>query len=288
MPAGRDAALLREYAFSDEDFHRVRRLVQERIGIALADSKRELVYGRLSRRLRALGLQGFESYLQLVEGGDPHELQQFCNAITTNLTAFFRERHHFSFLADQLFPALIRNNSDSRRIRIWSAGCSSGEEPYSMAMVALEALGQHLRSWDIRILATDIDTGMLREASQGTYAGERLEKLDSPRLLRWFERTGTGKEYRVAEELRRLIVFKPLNLVGLWPMRGPFDVIFCRNVVIYFDRDTQRQIFIRMARLQEEGCHLFLGHSESLLDVSTQYRLVGQTVYRRRPDATRR
>lgn len=288
MPAGRDAALLREYDFSDEDFQRVRRLVQDRIGIALADSKRELVYGRLSRRLRALGLRDFDSYLELVESGEPHELQQFCNAITTNLTAFFRERHHFSFLAEQLFPALERSNCDSRRIRIWSAGCSSGEEPYSIAMAALETLG-HLRGWDMRILATDIDTGMLREARQGIYGGERLEKLDSARLLRWFEPAGQGQQrYRVCEELRRLVVFKPLNLVGLWPMRGPFDVIFCRNVVIYFDRDTQRQIFSRMARLQDAGSHLFLGHSESLLDVSTQYRLVGHTVYRRRADGSGR
>jgi chemotaxis protein methyltransferase CheR len=287
MPAGRDAALPREYPFSDEAFQRVRRLVQERIGIALADSKRELVYGRLSRRLRALGLRGFDSYLQLVENGDPHELQQFCNAITTNLTAFFRERHHFSFLAEQLFPALERDNADSRRIRIWSAGCSSGEEPYSIAMVALETLG-HLRGWDIRILATDIDTGMLRQARRGIYGGERLEKLDGARLLRWFEPVEAQQQYRVCEELRRLVVVKPLNLVGLWPMRGPFDIIFCRNVVIYFDRATQRQIFTRMARLQTVGDHLFLGHSESLLEVSTQYRLVGQTVYRRRPDGSDR
>jgi chemotaxis protein methyltransferase CheR len=287
MPAGRDAALLREYPFSDEDFQRVRRLVQDRLGISLTDSKRELVYGRLSRRLRALGLRGFEGYLQLVESGDPLELQQFCNAITTNLTAFFRERHHFSFLAEQLFPSLERDNADCRRIRIWSAGCSSGEEPYSIAMVVLETLG-HLRGWDIRILATDIDTGMLRQARRGAYSGERLEKLDGARLLRWFEPLEAQQQYRVCEELRRLVVFKPLNLVGLWPMRGPFDIIFCRNVVIYFDRDTQRQIFSRMARLQNVGDHMFLGHSESLLEVSTQYRLVGQTVYRRRPDGSGR
>jgi chemotaxis protein methyltransferase CheR len=287
MPAGRDAVQLREYAFSDADFQRVRRLVQDRIGIALTESKRELVYGRLSRRLRALGLQGFDGYLQLVESGDPHELQQFCNAITTNLTAFFREQHHFRFLAEQLFPALGRNNADSRRIRIWSAGCSSGEEPYSIAMVALETLG-HLRGWDIRILATDIDTGMLRHARRGIYDGDRLERLDGARLLRWFEPTLAAHQYRACEQLRSLIVFKPLNLVGLWPMRGTFDVIFCRNVVIYFDRETQRQIFSRMARLQNAGDHLILGHSESLLDVSTQYRLAGQTIYRRRPDGSGR
>ncbi len=283
MPVGQDTALLREYAFSDRDFQRVRELVQERIGIALADCKRELVYARLSRRLRSLGLSGFHDYLQLLESGDPHELQQFCNAITTNLTAFFRERHHFQSLAGQLLPALERNNGDSRRIRLWAAGCSSGEEAYSLAMAVLETLG-HLRGWNIRILATDIDTSMLRQAQRGIYASERLEKLEGGRLLRWFEPVGTGDEYRVCEEVRHLVVFKPLNLVDLWPMRGPFDIIFFRNVVIYFDRDTQRQIVSRMARLQNTGDHLFLGHSETLLDVSNQYRLVGQTIYRRRSD----
>ena len=287
MSAGPEAALLREYPFSDEDFQRVRRLVQERIGIWLSDSKRELVYGRLSRRLRALGLDGFAAYLELLQSGDPEELQQFCNAITTNLTAFFRERHHFELLASQLLPALERNNADSRRIRIWSAGCSSGEEPYSIAMVTLETLG-HLRGWDVRILATDIDTSVLRHARRAVYGGERLEKLDSERLLRWFEPVGDGRQFRVCQELRGLVTFRGLNLVGPWPMRGPFDLIFCRNVVIYFERDTQREIVCRMARLQQTGDYLFLGHSESLLDVSTQYRLVGQTVYRRRPDGSAR
>jgi chemotaxis protein methyltransferase CheR len=285
MPPGSDAALLREYAFSDGDFQRVRSLVQERIGIWLSDAKRELVYGRLSRRLRVLGLSSFSQYLDLLEGGDIEELQQFCNAITTNLTAFFRERHHFKFLAEQLLPALERNNADARRIRIWSAGCSTGEEPYSIAMVALETLG-HLRDWDIRILATDVDTSVLRHARLGIYSGERLEKLDGERLLRWFERVGDSSHYRVCDELRNLVTFKGLNLVGQWPMRGPFDVIFCRNVVIYFDRDTQRQIVCRMANLQNTGDYLVLGHSESLLDVSTQYRLVGQTIYRRRADGS--
>lgn len=281
MSAGPQSALLREYPFSDEDFQCVRRLVQERIGIWLSDAKRELVYGRLSRRLRALGLHGFGEYLQLLQSGEGDELQQFCNAITTNLTAFFRERHHFQVLTESLLPALARNNADSRRIRIWSAGCSTGEEPYSIAMVLLETLG-NLRGWDIRILATDVDTAVLRHARHGVYAGERLEKLEGERLLRWFEPTADGSHHRVCAELRSLVFFKTLNLVGAWPMRGPFDVIFCRNVVIYFDRQTQRRIIGRMATLQQPGDYLFLGHSESLLEVSTDYRLVGQTIYRRR------
>ncbi|HTT05572.1 MAG TPA: protein-glutamate O-methyltransferase CheR [Steroidobacteraceae bacterium] len=285
MAAGVDHALLREYAFSDEDFQQIRRLVKERIGIHLAAGKRELVYGRISRRLRALGLSGFGEYLQRLEQGDVEELQQFCNAITTNLTAFFREAHHFRFLARELLPALQRDNADTRRLRIWSAGCSSGEEPWSIAMVMLETLGA-LRQWDLRILATDVDTGMLRQARRAVYVGERLEKVEGERLLRWFEPGTEPRQYRVCEELRRLVSFKALNLVGPWPMRGPFDVIFCRNVLMYFSRETQREIVRRMASLQRTGDYLILGHSESLLDVSNQYRLAGQTVYRRRPDGS--
>ncbi|HWG77532.1 MAG TPA: protein-glutamate O-methyltransferase CheR [Steroidobacteraceae bacterium] len=287
MAAGVDHALLREYAFSDEDFQQIRRLVKERIGIHLTAGKRELVYGRISRRLRALGLAGFGDYLQRLEGGDVEELQQFCNAITTNLTAFFREAHHFRFLARELLPALARDNADTRRLRIWSAGCSSGEEPWSIAMVMLETLSS-LHQWDMRILATDVDTGMLRHARRGLYTGERLEKVASERLLRWFEPGAEAHQYRVCEELRALVSFKALNLVGPWPMRGPFDVIFCRNVLMYFSRDTQREIVRRMACLQRTGDYLILGHSESLLDVSTQYRLAGQTVYRRRSDGSAR
>lgn len=283
MAAGSDTALLREYAFSDEDFEQIRRLVQERIGIHLAPCKRELVYGRISRRLRALGLPGFREYLRRLEQGDAEELQQFCNAITTNLTAFFREEHHFRFLARELLPALERDNADTRRLRIWSAGCSSGEEAWSIAMVVLETLGA-LRQWNMRILATDVDTTMLRQARRGLYGGERLEKMDSERLLRWFEPSAEAHGYRVSGELRQLVSFKALNLVAPWPMRGPFDVIFCRNVLMYFQRDTQREIVARMAALQRTGDYLILGHSESLLDVSTQYRLTGQTIYRRRAD----
>jgi len=284
MAAGSDTALLREYAFSDEDFQQIRRLVRERIGIHLADSKRELVYGRLVRRLRALGSTGFSDYLRRLAEGDTEELQHFCNAITTNLTAFFREEHHFNFLARELLPALGRDNADDRRLRIWSAGCSSGEEAYSIGMVLLETLGG-LRQWDMRILATDVDTRMLQQARRGVYPGEKLERLASARLLRWFEPTTTEHHYRVCEGLRELVSFRALNLVGPWPMSGPFDVIFCRNVLIYFSRDTQREIVGRMAALQRTGDYLILGHSESLLDVSQQYRLAGQTIYRRRPDA---
>jgi chemotaxis protein methyltransferase CheR len=275
----RQAVAPREYGFSDGAFQRVRRLVRAELGISLAESKRELVYRRLSRRLRALKLIDFDSYLQLIEQRDPGELQNFCNALTTNLTAFFREPHHFEFL-EQLLPAIERNNAATRRIRIWSAGCSSGEEAYSAAMVALERL-RHLRSWSIRILATDIDSNVLEHARRGIYNGDALEKVDAARLVRWFHRVGRSPQYRVCQEARQLIAFRHLNLIDPWPMAGPFDVILCRNVIIYFDRATQRDVIERMSQLQRPGDHLILGYSESLLDVSTRYRLIGHAIHGR-------
>lgn len=280
MAAAADSALLREYELSDDDFQRIRSLVRARLGIALAESKRELVYGRLSRRLRALKLQNFTRYLQRIESGDEEELQHFCNAITTHLTSFFRESHHFEFLARQLLPALERSNANTRRMRFWSAGCSTGEEPYSIAMVVLENM-RHLRDWDIRILATDIDTNVLSHARAGIYSGERLQKVEQGRVQLWFEPVQDARHLQVREELKRLVCFKTLNLMDDWPMTGPIDAIFCRNVVIYFDRETQRQIVARMAALQRPGDHLILGHSESLLQVSSQYRLVRDTIHRR-------
>jgi chemotaxis protein methyltransferase CheR len=280
MAAAADTALLREYELSDDDFQRIRGLVRARLGIALAESKRELVYGRLSRRLRALKLQNFTRYLQRIESGDEEELQHFCNAITTHLTSFFREVHHFEFLAQRLLPALERSNGNTRRMRFWSAGCSTGEEPYSIAMVLLENMC-HLRGWDIRILATDIDTNVLSHARAGLYSAERVQKVGQSRVLRWFEPAQDARHFQVREELKRLVCFKPLNLMDDWPMTGPIDAIFCRNVVIYFDRETQRQIVTRMAALQRPGDHLILGHSESLLQVSSQYQLVRDTIHRR-------
>jgi chemotaxis protein methyltransferase CheR len=271
----------REYEFSDRDFQRVRRMVYQQTGIALSESKRQLVYGRLSRRLRALQLREFDTYLSRVEGGDAEELQHFRNAITTNLTSFFRENHHFEFLANQLMPHLEFQNRASRRIRIWSAGCSTGEEPYSIAMVLLESAAHLTRSWDVRILATDIDTNVLEHATRGIYNSDRVEKMDSSRLLRWFDRVPGEEHFRVGDAVKRLVTFRELNLISDWPMKGPFDVIFCRNVVIYFDRETQRQIVGRMEELQRPGDYLILGHSESLLDISTRYRLVGNTIHRR-------
>jgi len=272
---------LREFDFGNDDFEALRRLVKQLTGINLSDQKRELVYGRLARRLRALQLQSFAQYRDLLAQDGGKEIAQFCNAITTNLTAFFREPHHFDYLRDQVL-APMANSGAARRLRIWSAGCSTGEEPYSLAMTILEALPD-VRRWDVRILATDLDSDVLERGRRGVYTEERLKNLTLQRRTRFFRerREREGLCYEVAPELKSLITFKQLNLMHALPMRGPLDAIFCRNVVIYFDKDTQRDLFSRVAQLQSSGNLLFLGHSESLFKVSEQYALIGKTVYRR-------
>jgi chemotaxis protein methyltransferase CheR len=269
----------REYAFTDADFRKVRELVRELIGISLSESKRELVYGRLVRRVRQLGLSSFHEYLGCLERGGGGELEQLCNAITTNLTAFFRERHHFEELARTILPSIMRRNAATRRVRIWSAGCSTGEEPYSIAMTVRQTLGE-LAGWDLRILATDVDSSALAHAAAGLYDPGRFERVEPACRDRWFARDPAGR-YEARAELKQLISFRRLNLMEAWPMRGPFDIIFCRNVIIYFEKDSQRDIIGRMAPLQKGGDHLILGHSESLLGVSDQYALSGRTIHRR-------
>jgi chemotaxis protein methyltransferase CheR len=272
---------LREFEFGTEDFEALRKLVKQITGINLSDQKRELVYGRLARRLRALQLQSFAEYRDVLARDGGQEIAQFCNAITTNLTAFFREPHHFEYLREQLL-APMANSGAARRLRIWSAGCSTGEEPYSLAMTILEALPD-IRRWDVRILATDLDSDVLERGRRGIYTEERLKNLTLQRRSRFFQerRDREGLSYEATAELKSLITFKQLNLMHLLPMRGPLDAIFCRNVVIYFDKDTQRELFSRVAQLQASGNLLFLGHSESLFKVSEQYALIGKTVYRR-------
>jgi chemotaxis protein methyltransferase CheR len=272
---------MREFAFGDEDFEALRRLVKELTGINLTDQKRELVYGRLSRRLRALNLTTFREYRQLLqEDGD--ELVNFCNALTTNLTSFFRENHHFEYLREHVLLKRAKDAGATRRIRIWSSACSTGEEPYSIAMTVHETV-EDLRRWDIRVLATDLDSDVLNRAQRGLYGADRVQGFDARRLERFFTPTEDKRatSYQVNPEVAELITFKQLNLMHELPMKGPLDVIFCRNVVIYFDKDTQRKLFARMAKLQRPGDLLFLGHSESLFKVSDDYALIGKTVYRR-------
>jgi chemotaxis protein methyltransferase CheR len=273
----------REFAFGNEDFEALRKLVKEITGINLSDQKRELVYGRLARRLRALQLRTFAEYRDLLASDGGREIGELCNAITTNLTSFFRESHHFDYLREQVLqPLAAAKRAGQRRVRIWSAGCSTGEEAYSLAMTVIESFPE-LRAWDVKILATDLDSDVLGKAQSGIYAADRVRSIGPQRLGRFFveKRGRDGVSYEVSAELTALITFKQLNLMHPLPMKGPLDAIFCRNVVIYFDKDTQRELFSRVATLQRPGDLLFLGHSESLFKVSESYTPIGKTVYRR-------
>jgi len=272
----------REFHFGDEDFNALRALVREHTGISLSDAKRELVYGRLSRRLRVLGLESFRDYRSLLKN-DPggREIVEFCNAITTNLTSFFRESHHFDYLRDHVLRA-VSSRGPGQRVRIWSAGCSTGEEPYSIAMTVRESLSDVTRH-DLKILATDLDSDVLARGRAGVYGQDRVKGMSAQRISTFFREKIEGGQprYTVSPDLASMITFKQLNLMHELPMRGPFDVIFCRNVVIYFDKETQRGLFRRFAQLQRPGDILFLGHSESMFKVSDDYTLVGRTIYRR-------
>ncbi len=264
----------KEFNFTHRDFERVRELIYRRAGISLADSKHEMVYSRLARRLRATGINTFGQYLDTLErtqNGD--EWEAFTNALTTNLTSFFREEHHFPLLAE--YAKKTKNP-----LTVWCSASSTGEEPYSIAITLCEAYGT--MTPPVKIIATDIDTNVLATASKGVYALDRLEKMPVERAKKFFLR-GKGEQsglVRVRHELRDLIEFKPLNLLSdSWPVNGPFDVIFCRNVMIYFDKPTQGKILQRFAPLLKSGGLLFAGHSENFSYVSDAFRLRGKTVY---------
>lgn len=273
----------REFDFTKADFDSLRTLVKEQSGITLGDAKRELVYGRLSRRLRALGLSAFSDYRRLLASQEGEgEMIEFINAVTTNLTSFFRESHHFDFLRDEYLRPRLADARASRRIRIWCAAASTGEEPYSIAISVAEAIPDWER-WDIRILATDLDTNVLQTCVNGVYSEERVRGMSKSRLDRFFDVSGGKNErrYKVKSDIASMIRFRQLNLMHALPMKGPLDVIFCRNVIIYFDKDTQRSLFARISPLQRPGDVLILGHSESLLKVSDDWTLMSKTIYRK-------
>ena len=271
----------REFPFSDAEFAFIRELVEQHAAIKLPDTKRQMVYGRLVRRLRELRLGSFAEYVALLrdDAGGP-EFVNLINAVTTNLTSFFREKHHFDVLREKVIPEFVTRNSAKRSLRIWSAGCSTGEEPYSIAMTVLDCLPA---GWDLKILATDIDTKVLATASAGVYGEDRIRSLPDTLKRRGFLR-GRGEssdKVRVRPEFQQPISFKQLNLMEAWPMRGQFDFIFCRNVVIYFDKPTQQRLFDRFADQLVYGGYVFLGHSETMHNLTTRVRLLGQTVYQK-------
>ena len=272
----------REFQYTENDFKVVKNLVADQTGIHLTDAKKDLVYGRLSKRIRKLGLSSFLEYIEYVKHDHEEELINFINAITTNLTSFFRENHHFDYLGNTLLPRLLKSNEDTRKIRIWSAGCSTGEEPYSIAMTILDNL-ENLQNWDIKILATDLDTNVIQTASAGIYPIERINGIDSKLKKRWFL-NGKGQKsgfVKVSSELQDLIIFRQLNLMNKWPMKGEFDAIFCRNAVIYFDKPTQKILFDRFANILTHNGTLFIGHSETLFKVSDRFKSLGSTIYQK-------
>lgn len=269
---------VKEFDFTRADFERVRTLIYRRAGISLADSKQEMVYSRLARRLRATGIVSFGKYLDDLEAGRlGEEWESFTNALTTNLTSFFREAHHFPLLAEHANALRGREHAP---LTIWCSASSTGEEPYSIAMTLCEAFDS--LTPPVQIVATDIDTNVLATASEGMYGMERVEKMDPARLKRFFLR-GKGRNdgmVRVRPELRQLVTFRQLNLLSdSWPVSGQFDAIFCRNVMIYFDKETQRKILARFVPLMKPHALLFAGHSENFLYVSDALRLRGKTVY---------
>ena len=272
----------REFEFNKKDFEHIRDLVGARTGIVLSDHKITMVYGRLSRRLRQLRITSFRDYLKLLEDESGQELVEFTNALTTNLTSFFREPHHFEYLKNEAIPALIKRRS-SQRLRLWSAGCSTGEEPYTIGITVQEAMEHYIRNWDVRILATDLDTNVVAKGRSGIYEQERVNGIEDARLRKWFRKgrdAHTGK-VSVSEKIRDLITFKQLNLLHEWPMQGPFDIIFCRNVVIYFGKETQQELFNRYADLLADDGYLFIGHSENLHKITDRFQLIGKTIYRK-------
>ncbi len=265
----------REFHFTKKDFERVRKLIYGHAGISLNDSKQELVYSRVSRRLRATGIKTFSEYLQLLESNDEAEWEAFTNALTTNLTSFFREKHHFSVLAQQL--KILRGKHP---IVLWCSAASTGEEPYSMAMTVLDALGRDASQ--VSIVATDLDTNVLATARAGMYPVERIAKLPEDMMKRHFLR-GTGAQegmVRVRQEVRDMITFRQLNLLDdKWSVRAPVDAIFCRNVMIYFDKATQHAILKKFAPLLRSDGLLYAGHSESFHHADEYFKLRSKTVY---------
>ncbi len=270
----------REFTFTREDFDFLRKISNEHTGILVPDDKFDMFYGRLSKRIRKRGLSNFKEYCTYLENNPGEEFTEFINAVTTNLTSFFREKHHFDYLKTTLIPELLKTNNTTKSIKVWSAGCSTGEEPYSLAITLLENIPSN---WDIKILATDLDTNVLETAASGIYSKDRVEGLEQAILKRWFK-NGTGSnanKVKINKECRSLIRFKQLNLMQEWPIKNFFDFIFCRNVLIYFDRDTKEMLARRYSQLLAPGSRLFIGHSESLHQLDTGFEMIGNTIYKR-------
>jgi chemotaxis protein methyltransferase CheR len=265
-----------EFPFTDRDFKQIAAMLYADAGLALPESKATLVYSRLAKRLRALGLESFRQYCTLVsEAEGAGERRNMLAALTTNVTRFFREPHHFEHLKAEVLPRLLQSARRGGRVRLWSAGCSTGQEPYSIALTVL-SLMPDAAEFDVKILATDIDPNVLTAARRGTYSQTEVSPIPAELARRWMiPREGGALE--VGEAMRELVAFRELNLIGAWPMKGRFDAIFCRNVVIYFDEPTQHRMWGRFRGLLQPGGRLYVGHSERVTDDG--FRTAGLTTY---------
>jgi chemotaxis protein methyltransferase CheR len=258
--ADRSAPLVEgEFPFTAEDFKTISAVMHEDSGIYLPDAKATLVYSRLAKRLRALGLRTFSEYCELVTGPEGQdERRAMLAALTTNVTRFFREPHHFDHLRQNVLPPLVEAARKGARVRLWSAGCSTGQEPYTIGLTLL-GLMPDAAQFDVKILATDIDPVVVRTAREGIYSGEAVSPIPQ-QMRRWL--SPASGDWRVGEELKRLVAFRELNLLGPWPMKGRFQAIFCRNVAIYFEDAAQQRLWERFAGMLEPGGRLYVGHSE--------------------------
>ena len=275
------AAAPREFPFTERDFDKIARRLMDEAGIDMPRSKEPLVYSRLAKRIRQLGLHSFSDYIKLIDEPGAEEIEHMLVALTTNVTKFFREPHHFEDLRQNVMPMLAAKAKRGGRVRMWSAGCSSGEEPYSIALTVLDAFPE-ARNHDVKILATDINTKVIRHARAGLYPRQALSSAPRELAAQWFYESGVDA-LEAHDTLKALIAFRQLNLMGDWPMKGQFDVIFCRNVTIYFNEATQATIWRRIAEKLAPGGKLYIGHSERISGPATgMLRSEGVTAYVRK------
>ena len=267
----------KEFPMADEDFMCLANMAYDISGIVLGEHKKELVYSRIARRVRKLNLQNFGQYCQYLAANQDTETNDFLNAITTNLTSFFRESHHFEFLAKEIIPQW-KKEKKSKPIRIWSSACSTGPEPYSIAITLDKNM--LVKDYNLKILATDLDSEVLAKARKGEYPVADIEQLPRNYLSNFLRNKGSDVG-QVKENIRNMVQFNRLNLLGPWPMKHKFDVVFCRNVVIYFNKETQKELFDRLADSLEEGGYLFIGHSETLHGMTDRFENKGRTIYQK-------
>lgn len=280
---------MEDIPISNTEFNLLRDLIYKVCGISLADTKKQMVHSRLRKRLHALQFHSFLAYYNhLLE--DSSELTNFVNCITTNKTDFFRESHHFQYVRNVILPHYISQANHGlieKKLRVWHAGCSTGEEPYTMAMVLRDTL-RSCGAWDVRLLASDIDTNVLDTATEGVYEEEKVATVPQQYLNKYFIRTNNGghKQHAITGDIKEMIKFRRINLLeDAWPIRADvrFDIIFCRNVIIYFDHESRCRLFDKFSRILKPGGYLFIGHSESLFGVSDAYTSLGQTIYQLPP-----